>query len=90
MNDNPDQKLDALFAAARATAPDTSRAEYGFETRLAALDKLKRIQDVGFDDILCMTTPDSLEDLARLRDKLGPEAKRVITVKNVGYRFDTE
>ncbi len=25
----------------------------------AALDKLKRIKDVGFDDILCMTTPES-------------------------------
>ncbi len=36
MNDNPDRKLDALFAAARVAGPDTSRAEYGFETRLAA------------------------------------------------------
>jgi hypothetical protein len=36
MNDNLDQKLDALFAAARASAPDTSRAEFAFETRLAA------------------------------------------------------
>jgi DNA-binding response OmpR family regulator len=30
------------------------------------------------------------QHIARLRDKLGPESKRVITVKNVGYRFDTE
>ena len=36
MNDNFDQKLDALFGAARASAPETSRTEYGFETRLAA------------------------------------------------------
>lgn len=36
MNDNLDQRLDALFAAARAETPDTSRLEYGFETRLAA------------------------------------------------------
>jgi len=36
MNDNSDPQLDALFAAARAAAPDTSRLEYGFETRLAA------------------------------------------------------
>jgi two-component system, OmpR family, alkaline phosphatase synthesis response regulator PhoP len=28
------------------------------------------------------------QHIARLRDKLGPEAKRVVTVKNVGYRFD--
>ena len=36
MNDNPDPKLAALFAAARAAVPDTSRVEYAFETRLAA------------------------------------------------------
>ena len=35
MNDN-DPQLEALFAAARANEPDTSRLEYGFETRLAA------------------------------------------------------
>jgi hypothetical protein len=33
---NPDAELDALFARARAQRPDTSRAEYGFETRLLA------------------------------------------------------
>jgi len=36
MNDDFDQKLEALLAAARTTPPDTSRAEYGFDTRLAA------------------------------------------------------
>ena len=36
MNDNHDSQLDALFAAARGNEPDTSRLEYGFETRLAA------------------------------------------------------
>lgn len=36
MNDKLDEKLDALFAAARTAAPDTSRLEYGFETRLLA------------------------------------------------------
>jgi hypothetical protein len=36
MKDDFDQKLDALLAAARASHPETSRAEYGFETRLAA------------------------------------------------------
>jgi hypothetical protein len=44
MNDNLDEKLDALFAAARASAPDTSRAEYGFETRLTAR---LRAEDAG-------------------------------------------
>lgn len=37
MNDsNPDPLLDPLFAQARAQRADTSRAEYGFETRLLA------------------------------------------------------
>ena len=36
MNDSPDPQLDALFRAARAAAPDTSRAEFGFETRVLA------------------------------------------------------
>ncbi|MFI4947271.1 MAG: LLM class flavin-dependent oxidoreductase [Alphaproteobacteria bacterium] len=34
----------------------------------AARDKLRRIKDVGFDDILCMVAPEHLDDLARLRD----------------------
>lgn len=40
MNDSrpplSDQELDALFAAARTVHPETSRAEYSFETRLLA------------------------------------------------------
>lgn len=36
MNDDIEPKLSALFAAARSAERDTSRAEFGFETRLAA------------------------------------------------------
>ena len=36
MNDDAEEKLSALFAAVRAAERDTSRAEFGFETRLAA------------------------------------------------------
>ena len=36
----------------------------------AAREKLKWIRDVGFDDVLCMTRIDDLDDLARLRDAL--------------------
>jgi len=35
MNDQ-DKRLDALFASARAAHPDTSAAEFAFETRLLA------------------------------------------------------
>ncbi len=41
-----DEKLDNLFAAARGVKPDTSRAEYGFETRLAARLRADRKQAV--------------------------------------------
>src|SRR5829696_1447982 len=34
----------------------------------AARDRLKWIKNVGFDDVLCMAKPESLDDLARLRD----------------------
>ena len=36
MNDNTDKTLETLFAAVRAAQPDTSRLEFGFETRFAA------------------------------------------------------
>jgi hypothetical protein len=35
-NPNPDEHLDALFAQARTRRPDTSAAEFAFETRLLA------------------------------------------------------
>ena len=40
-----DADLDALFAAARTRHPDTSKAEFGFETRLMA--RLHSQQDNG-------------------------------------------
>ena len=36
----------------------------------AAKERLRWIRDVGFDDVLCMTRIDDLDDLARLRDAL--------------------
>jgi len=36
----------------------------------AARDKLRWIKECGFDDVLCMAMPESLDDLARLRDAL--------------------
>jgi len=36
----------------------------------AARKRLQWIRDVGFDDVLCMTRTDDLDDLARLRDAL--------------------
>jgi hypothetical protein len=36
MSDNTEKILETLFSAARAAHPDTSRLEFGFETRFAA------------------------------------------------------
>ena len=36
MSDNPDQQLERLFAAARTEEPDTTRHQWGFETRVMA------------------------------------------------------
>jgi hypothetical protein len=48
MNDptpNPEADLDALFALARTHRPDTSAAEFAFETRLLA--RLRSPHDAG-------------------------------------------
>ena len=44
-NPDPDAKLDALFARARLPRPDTSAAEYAFETRLMARLREERRPD---------------------------------------------
>lgn len=41
-----DEQLDKLFASARGVKPDTSRAEYAFETRLLARLRAQREQSV--------------------------------------------
>jgi hypothetical protein len=41
-NPDADRELDALFALARTRRPDTSRAEFGFETRLMARVRSRR------------------------------------------------
>ncbi len=45
MNDSNPDPLDALFATARAQRPDTSRAQFGFETRLMARLRERRQPD---------------------------------------------
>jgi two-component system alkaline phosphatase synthesis response regulator PhoP len=43
----------------------------------------------GYDRSMEIDTRTIDQHITRLRDKLGSESKRVITVKNVGYRFET-
>jgi hypothetical protein len=46
MNDlNQDEQLDALFALARTRRPDTSAAEFAFETRL--MGRLRTREEIG-------------------------------------------
>ncbi len=44
----------------------------------------------GYDKSMDIDTRTIDQHITRLRDKLGSEAKRVVTIKNVGYRFETE
>ncbi|OGR93570.1 MAG: DNA-binding response regulator [Elusimicrobia bacterium RIFCSPLOWO2_01_FULL_59_12] len=44
----------------------------------------------GYDRSMDIDTRTIDQHITRLRDKLGSEAKRVVTVKNVGYRFETQ
>src|SRR5207244_11938391 len=57
--------LDAGSEAAQRASSATVTLTGG---EAEARDRLKRIRDVGFDDGLCMTPLDALDDLDRLRD----------------------
>ncbi|HWD58013.1 MAG TPA: LLM class flavin-dependent oxidoreductase [Stellaceae bacterium] len=53
-----------------ASMPLAGRATMQITSAEEALDRLRRIRAVGFDDVLCMVRPEGLDDLARLRDQL--------------------
>ena len=44
----------------------------------------------GYDNSMQIDTRTVDQHIARLREKLGTEADRIVTVKNVGYRIDLE
>ncbi len=44
----------------------------------------------GYDRSMELDTRTVDQHIARLREKLGSEAKRIVTVKNVGYRLQTD
>jgi two-component system, OmpR family, alkaline phosphatase synthesis response regulator PhoP len=75
------------------TAP-VSAKEFEFlraliEARGKALTRDQLLERVwGQDPALEIDTRTIDQHIARLRDKLGPEAGRLVTVKNVGYRFE--
>jgi two-component system alkaline phosphatase synthesis response regulator PhoP len=55
---------------------------------LAREELLKQVW--GYDEAAELDTNTVDQHVARLRAKLGPEAERIVTVKNVGYRFRLE
>jgi alkanesulfonate monooxygenase SsuD/methylene tetrahydromethanopterin reductase-like flavin-dependent oxidoreductase (luciferase family) len=57
--------LDAGSDAAQRAASATVTLTGGVAE---ARDRLRHIRDVGFDDVLCMTPLEALDDLERLRD----------------------
>jgi hypothetical protein len=52
-----DEQLNQLFQAARGSRPDTSRAEYGFETRLLAALRENRGQPTPWAALTWRLTP---------------------------------
>jgi DNA-binding response OmpR family regulator len=61
------------------------------EARGKALTRDHLLEKVwGYDRSMDIDTRTIDQHIARLREKLGPESKRVVTVKNVGYRFDNQ
>jgi DNA-binding response OmpR family regulator len=44
----------------------------------------------GYDDALEIDTRTVDQHIARLRERLGAESERIVTVKNVGYRIKTD
>ena len=44
----------------------------------------------GYDQSMDIDTRTVDQHITRLREKLGSEAERIVTIKNVGYRFDTD
>jgi two-component system alkaline phosphatase synthesis response regulator PhoP len=60
------------------------------EARGKALTRDQLLERVwGYDRSMEIDTRTIDQHITRLRDKLGAEAKRIVTVKNVGYRFET-
>jgi DNA-binding response OmpR family regulator len=61
------------------------------EARGKALTRDQLLEKVwGYDRSMEIDTRTIDQHITRLRDKLGGEAKRIVTVKNVGYRFETQ
>ncbi|MHB2026078.1 MAG: response regulator transcription factor [Elusimicrobiota bacterium] len=59
-----------------------------FEARGKAMGREQILEKVwGYDRGLEIDTRTVDQHIARLREKLGPESDRVITIKNVGYRI---
>jgi len=62
-----------------------------FEAEGKVLSRDQILEKVwGYDQSMDIDTRTVDQHIARLRDRLGPESERVITVKNVGYRFKTD
>ncbi len=80
-------------ARVRGTAVALSSKEFDFlkcllESDGKALTRDQLLERVwGYDKSMEIDTRTIDQHIARLREKLGPEAARLVTVKNVGYRL---
>jgi len=87
---------DRYLVTVKNKAVTLSSKEYEFLKTLIqangrALSRDQLLEQVwGQEPAMEIDTRTIDQHIARLRDKLGTEAKRIVTVKNVGYRFETE
>ena len=62
-----------------------------FQARGKAMTRDELLEKVwGYDRSMEIDTRTIDQHINRLREKLGPEAGRIVTVKNVGYRLDVD
>jgi two-component system alkaline phosphatase synthesis response regulator PhoP len=88
--------LDRYVAKVKGKPVSLSPKEFEFLKCLLAADGKVLTRDEllekvwGYDRSMDIDTNTVDQHIARLRGKLGPEAGRIVTVKNVGYRLRVE
>ena len=88
--------VDRYVTRVKGKTVQLSSKEFEFLKCLVAADGrvLSRDQILekvwGYDEAMKVDTRTVDQHVARLREKLGPEARRIVTVKNVGYRIELD
>jgi DNA-binding response OmpR family regulator len=88
--------LERYVVRVKGAPVSLSPKEFEFLARLVqadgkALSRAELLEKVwGYDKSMEIETTTIDQHIARLRRKLGPEADRIVTIKNVGYRLKAD